>query len=569
MSDRMILSSRFNDRFWLATALLVGSGVYVAYLLTHTHPAYEGGLYLQFVEEIIQNGYALPERIPYYLTGGIPFAYPPLVFYLIAIVTDVTGVDPVALELYAPGAIAIVYLIPFYYLAKELVGSPQTAGIGTMLFAVTPPVLRWHISAGGIVRAVAVLFTLLGMYVGVKLFQSGDRRWVLFGTVLFSLTMLTHPVYTVFFGGSYLLLFVFYDRTWRGLLAGAVVAIGGIVLTAPWWVQVVTTHGLDIYLSASGTHTGLFGGPDRLASQFVYPIWDMDIVTPFYVVAFAGGVYALFRRRYFLPTWMVLASYVIGKQRFTFVAGSILSALLIVEVIVPAISVTVNNLSVPVPTGYKKFISIGLAIIFVIGAVGTGIGFAGSELTTVHDDSRTQPQTVDDDDLRAVEWIKNDTGPNETFVVLSDAAEWVPYYSERTVILSPWGAEWTTTSGYYTEYELFRDIATCSNVNCLNVLFGLSDRHPDYVYIPRDVYTVHGDEYSANPRLFHSMNASERYSLQYKNPGVAVFELTNADTDTSVPNGSNTTGSNTTGSNTTSNRSLLLNDQPITYRGSG
>ncbi|UPM43758.1 ArnT family glycosyltransferase [Halocatena salina] len=539
MSDKNASGLWFDDRFWLAMSLFVGSGVYIAYLLTHTHPAYEGGLYLQFVEEIIQNGYVLPERIPHYLEGGIPFAYPPLVFYLIAIITDVTGVDPVALELYVPGAIAVVYLIPFYYLTKELVGSPGKAGIGTIFFAVTPSVLRWHISAGGIVRAVAVLFTLLGIYAGVKLFQTGDRRWLVPGTVLFSLTLLTHPVYTVFFGSSYLLLFAFHDRTLRGLLNGAIVATGGIVLTAPWWLQIATTHGLDIYLSASGTHTGLFGGVGRLASQFVYPIWDMDVVTPFYVIAFAGGLYALYQRRYFLPTWMVIASYIIGKQRFTFVAGAMLSAVLVVDLVVPALSSIISYLSISISDTHRKMVPIGVAVVLVLGAVGTGVAFAGSELTTTHQDSRTQPQTVDDDDLRAVDWIKNETQPNETFVVLSDAAEWVPYYSERTVILSPWGAEWTTTSGYYTEYELFRDIATCSNVDCLNVLFGLSDRQPDYVYVPRDVYTVHGDEYSPDPGLLHSMNASEKYSLRHKNPGVAVFELT--DTDTSVSNGSNAT----------------------------
>lgn len=537
MKGRGTSKPRFDsDRFWLTAALFVGSVVCVAYFLTHTHPAYEGGLYLQFVEEILQNGYALPDRIPYYLEGGIPFAYPPLVFYLIAVTTDVTGVDPVALELYAPGVIAIVYLIPFYYLTKELLESPTKAGIATVFFAVTPPVLRWHISAGGIVRSVAVLFALLGVYAGLKLFRTGGVRWLLSGTVLFALTMLTHPVYAVFFGGSYLLLFVFYDRTWRGLRNGAIVATGGLVLAAPWWLQIVTTHGLDIYLSASGTHTGLFGGVNRLASQFVYPLWDMDIVTPFYVVAFAGGLYALFRRRYFLPAWMVLASYVIGKQRFTFVAGSMLSAVLVVEVIVPALAAL--DLSVPIPTDRRRIVPIGVAFVLVLGAIGTGVAFAGSELTTTHHDSPTQPQTVDDNDLRAAEWIKDNTEPDATFVVLSDAAEWVPYYSERTVILSPWGAEWTTTSGYYTEYALFRDLASCSDVTCLNVLLGLSDRHPDYVYVPRDVYTVHGDEHSPNPGLLHSMNASEKYSMQHKNSGVAVFELTDSQP---THNGSNAT----------------------------
>lgn len=516
---------RFEDFLWLAIALSVGGVVYIAYLNTHTHPTYEGGLYLQIAEEIVQNGYTLPKHIPYYLEGGIPFAYPPLMFYVIAVITDFTGVDPVSLELYAPGLVTIAYLIPYYFIAKELLGTPRKAGIASIFFAVTPPVLQWHISAGGIVRAPAVLFMLTGVFVGLKLFRTGERRWVLPGTVLFTLTMLTHPVYMAFFGGTYLLLFGFYDRTWSGLFNGAIVAIGGIVLTAPWWVQIANTYGLDIYLSASGTHTGLIGGPDRLLSLFIYPLWDMDVVTPFYITAFAGGVYAMLRRRYFLLIWMVLASYIIGKQRFTFVAGSMLSAVLVVEVIVPVLSTVDINLEFGSSTKRRKAISAVLAFVFVLGAVGTGVAFAGSALNTTHSGSSTQPQTVDNADLQAMEWIKNNTSSSANLVVLGDAAEWAPYYTERTVLVSPWGAEWTSTAGYYEEYELYRDLGSCSNVDCLRVLLGVSERQPDYLYVSSDAYTVHGEESSPQRDLINSMTASDRYKLQYENHGVAVFKV--------------------------------------------
>jgi hypothetical protein len=528
----MTATTRWNrldgDRLWLAIALSVGGIVYVSYLLAHSHPAYEGGLYLQMAEEIVQNGYALPKRIPYYLEGGIPFAYPPLMFYVMALIVDFTSIDPVMLELYVPGLVTIAYLIPYYYTAKELLGSSRQAGLASVFFAVTPPVLRWHISAGGIVRAPAVLLMLTGMYVGLRLFRTDDRRWpwILFGTILFTLTLLTHPVYTVFFGGSYLLMFAYYDRTWRGFLSGAVVAIGAIVLTAPWWLQIANTHGLDIYLTASGTHTGLTGGYHRIKSRFIYPLWAMNIVTPFYAMAFVGGIYALFRRRYFLPIWMVTASYVIGKQRFTFVAGSMLSAMLVAEVVIPVLT-TIDvdiDFDVPVLTGRRKTISVVVAVALMLGAIGTGVAFAGSELSTAHADSTTQPQTVDSSDLRAMAWIRNNTAQSADFVVLGDAAEWVPYYTKRTVLVSPWGSEWTSTSGYYEEYKLYKELSTCSNTNCLRILLGVTERQSDYLYVPTEEYTVHGDERSPRISLVHSMMASKHYELRYENAGVMIFE---------------------------------------------
>ena len=48
---------------WLATAVGAASLVVAAYVLTHTHPAYEGGLFLEMVEAIRTGGWALPERI--------------------------------------------------------------------------------------------------------------------------------------------------------------------------------------------------------------------------------------------------------------------------------------------------------------------------------------------------------------------------------------------------------------------------------------------------------------------------------------------------------------------------
>lgn len=515
------------DRRWLAVVLSVGVLVFITYLTTHSHPAYEGGLYLQIVEEIRQNGYVLPERIPYYLEEGVPFAYPPLLFYVIALITDFTGIDPITLELYGPGVVTIAYLVPYYYIAKELLGTPRKAGVASVFFAVTPPVLRWHISAGGIVRAPAVLFMLTGIYVGLRLFRRGDyrRRWVLAGAVLFTLTTLTHPVYTVFFAGSYLLLYFAFDRTLYGLVAGAVVAVSGIVLTAPWWIQIAQTHGLDIYLTASGTHTGLTGGFGRLKSRFVMPLWHMNTVTPFYAAAFAGGLYAVLRRRYTLTAWMVLASYVIGKQRFTFVAGSLLVSLLVVEVVYPVISRSLPSFDRPVLTDRRRVLSTVFAVIIVLGAIGTGIAFAGGQLTVTHQGSHTQPQTVDKSDLRAAEWIRNNTSQSDSFVVLGDAAEWIPYYTERTVLLSPWGAEWTSTAGYYQEYQLYKDLSACSDVSCLQVRLGVAQRDPGYIYVPTERFTVHGDEYSGRITLVRSMTVSDRYELVYENDGVAIFKV--------------------------------------------
>lgn len=115
--------------------------------------------------------------------------------------------------------------------------------------------------------------------------------------------ILSHPVYATFFGLSYLVLFAGLDRSTTGLIRGAVVAVGGIAVAAPWWLTVMARYGAEVFLGVNGTRSTVGGGVGRLAKQFGYPIAVMDPITPFYAVAFTGGIYAATRRRFLLLAW--------------------------------------------------------------------------------------------------------------------------------------------------------------------------------------------------------------------------------------------------------------------------
>lgn len=64
------------------------------------------------VEAIRGSGWNLPGQIAGYTESGVPFAYPPLLFYAVAGLVEATSVDLVALELDLPGLISIAYLSP-------------------------------------------------------------------------------------------------------------------------------------------------------------------------------------------------------------------------------------------------------------------------------------------------------------------------------------------------------------------------------------------------------------------------------------------------------------------------
>ncbi|WP_458210682.1 ArnT family glycosyltransferase [Haladaptatus sp. NG-SE-30] len=516
-----------DERAWLATAMGTGLLVYVVYLTTHPYPAYGAGLYLQIAQEISAHGYGLPESIPLYTKDGVPFGYPPLMYYVSAVLMDTTGVDPITLSRLLPGFVTVLYLVPFYFIAREVLKSTPRAGFATLLLSVTPPALQWHLSAGGVVRAPAFLFALTGAYTGLKLFKTADRKWIVPSAVLFGLTILTHPVYTVFFGTTYLVMFACFSRTPRGLVHGAIVAAGGILLASPWWLQIAATHGIGIFTAASGTHSGIGGGLGRLLQQFVYPL-DLDVPIVFFLGSFAGGVYLLKQRRVFLPLWLVSAALVLGKVRFQFPAGAMMASVFVFEVIVPRVRNWSRTTNYPRSAPLVAVIVLGLLVSSV------GVSFAASGLNS-HHESTTQPAFMDDDDRAAMQWVEENTAADSEFVVLGDAAEWFPLLTDRAILVGPWGVEWEGHKPYNHHLSLYKRMSRCPGKACITQKMISNDVNPDYIYVPKGHYTVRGiDEYQ-KPWMRENLVDSDRYKLIYENEGAMIFRVSEPMEQTKVP----------------------------------
>ena len=501
---------------WLAVPLLVGAVVVLAYLSTHPYPAYGAGLYLRIAERIVENGYRLPARIPGYTAEGVPYAYPPLMFYAGALAMDLGGIDPLVLSRYVPATVTVGYLVPYYFLSRELLRDRLDASLATTLLAVAAPTLQWHLSAGGFVRAPAFLLAVTGCYVGVRLFRSGERRWLAAGTLLFGLTVLTHPVYTVFFGVSYLLLFAAFDRTFGGLVRGAVVAGGGLALASPWWLQVLATHGPDAFTAAAGTHTGLFGGLHRLVDQFGYTLVSGPPIPIFFVLVYASTVYFLRERRFLLPAWLIVPAVVIGKERFQFVAGAMMAAVFLREGLRAAVDRRVAA------DERRRATHLALAGVVLLSA-SVGTVYAAGALPWAHAGDPSQPQFMDAEDRDAMAWAANETAQDATFVVLGDAAEWFPLFADRTILVGPWGVEWTTPEQYEEQLTLYRTISECDSERCLTAALSTSDVDPDYLYVPKGEYTVRGIEESETRELRRTLRRSGEYAPVFENEGVVVF----------------------------------------------
>lgn len=143
-----------------------------------------GGLFQVMASEISRQGYRLPFQIPNYTPGGIPFAYPPLAFYGIAVLQGI-GFAPLTIARLGSVLATLLYLPAGYLFVYEFRGSRAEALVATSLIALFPPIFRLHISAGGIVRATAFLFVFLSLIVGIRLFRTGGWQWLTAAIIFF------------------------------------------------------------------------------------------------------------------------------------------------------------------------------------------------------------------------------------------------------------------------------------------------------------------------------------------------------------------------------------------------
>jgi hypothetical protein len=526
------------DTRWLGWPLLVGLVVVALYLATNDYPAYGAGLYVETADAIRANGYAVPATVPHYGPEGVPFAYPPLMFYVLAVVRDF-GVGGFTVALFLPPLVTVAALVPAYLLGRDIVGDRRAGTATALLLILNPQVIEWHISAGGLVRAPAFVFALWGSYAALRIFRDGDRKWVLTGLVSVALVAHTHPTYAIFTVATYLVFWVGYDRSLTGFIRGAVVGFGALALALPWLGTVVSHHGVAVFSGAAGTHGGLLGGIYRLRTWG--PTWS--------VLPLTAAIGLLRTHHRVLGVWTATVWLLFAQPRFTYAVGAIAVVAVTVELLKQdsadrvltvvdsalgrATSDPTDRPDGRVPQSDTRVARLAVAALVVVSLV--GLGGLGYEFAGPGDG--TTPEFVDDADADAMAWVTEATGPETTFVVFGDAAEWFPLVTDRAILVSPWGAEWRGPDTYERHLTAFVSGSKCPSRSCAEVAMASVGATPDYVYLPRDSYTVRGEYQRANGALETSFAESTRYERAFENEGVVVFHRVSASERTATATG--------------------------------
>ncbi len=466
-------------------------------------PFGNGGLYILFAREIMRHHYALPVTIPYYTINGVPYAYPPLAFYIVAILLDLTSVAEFTLSSFLPAIFSCVTVVVFYRMAIEFTQDERTAAFATLIYASLPAAFVEHLPGEGLVEALGTITFIVAVIWLLRASWSNDRRYLLLAGAGIGLNVLTSPgaAYGIVISAVVLWLIGHFRqaRLWSGRLIAAL-AWGGLV-SAPYWLTVAIRHTSAIFLRT------FFNQHLNILTDLVFKASIAISEEPFLAVwgtlALLGFLWCLASRRHLLPIW-TLSIYAIPRE-FPYLLAvplALLAAYGLLEVVVPAFRRLEREHRVS-----KRIADLVILILLVYGlwsALNVSFRLVISETYVTREE------------LETMQWIRANTPQEATFLVLGDELEWFPAVTERTTLNVPEGSEWAETD---TVYRLEGDLSMCRLPSCWLETTHQYGLFPQYIYISKIPDTA---------CVIEAARREPTLAVEYENVGSILFRVETA-----------------------------------------
>lgn len=460
----------------LILTLLFIFGIVIRLLLPfregYMAPFRSGGLFLEFAQQILNHGYSLPTRIPYYTNGGIPFAYPPLPFYFEAFLIDKTQLSEFIIGNLLPPLISIITLFTFYLLVKELNLDQRTKQASLLAYALMPVTFFEEIESSGLAEAFGSLALICFAIALEKTRKNNTPRLILFSGVMWAFCVVSSP------GSIYASILMFFIFAWV-MVAGSsrativkivasLFACGACALafSSPYWLTVVLNHGIELFINSfSSQHGNLILQTVEKIAYFkvsgghVYFLWD--------VMVFCGILWAISKRKYALVAWF-FTTFCIPREGNWLAAlpASILAGIGIEQVFHRLVSKERFGQYWRGAFWFIFYMYVFLYPFWMIKNAGNLYqkGYWSEAIT-------------------GMQWCEQNLPQNSTIIALTDAQirEWVPHVAKQTVLNVQQGAEWEPET-YRNITALNIELDACHEYKCLEAIIS-KQVNPENIYL--------------------------------------------------------------------------------------
>jgi len=472
---------------------------------THPEPLSFAGLYTLMAEEIAGANFHLPLQVDLYIPGGLPFAYPPLGLYFMAVFLKAGGSAWTYLR-FAPPIFSLIAIIVLYLLVRRMTKS-ELAGVCAMLLAAgSQPLFYMQAESGGIVRGLACGLGLLSVYFYNRMIEKFNWRYAISAGLFFGLTALTHLGYAYYFAFWITAWIITHPqkRNWSGL--GGMVIIS--LLTAlPWLIVIVERYGFSVLTSAFQSHSTInfltfIQNPVNILTTVRSNLQGL-IDQPWLLGLVLCSLVLLLRQKKFtLPmlfTLLVLLNF--QGTRFVLIVSFITIGCGIAGLF--EIIATIRKEKTRARVQLTAIVSITALLIL-------------NFILSYHSLSLEQP-LLDQDMMDAAAFLENNTPTDASFLPLfpqdDQSEEWLPYLSQRGIAYPRWGSEWMgNIDDQAAGEEMLRDCMQRQSLVCLENWFIETDTQTDYLILTNDLETLAGE-----------LQQSEDWSNVYSNESYAIW----------------------------------------------
>lgn len=480
-------------------------------------PLNDGGMFYDMTRELQANHYQLP-AVTSYNGLDLPYAYPPLGFYLTALLSGLGRIPLLDLFFWLPAVLATLAIPAFYLFARAILADDLCAVLATLLFALTPGGYFWHLMGGGITRAAGMLFLLIGACFVFRLFSSRMQvstctdiglKFTLQNLVpaifFCSLAVLSHPEVGLQTAGLCAVFWFFYGRTKQGVFHAFLVIIGVLTLTAPWWGTVIAQHGLSPFLSAiqTGQHSSV-NWLELLASIFL----SGEFIPLLVILRVIGIVYAIWKRQYLLLALVFVPALLDQRSAssISLLGMSMLSALGFLDGI-PALIQKLRGVDIGSTLNHRM----GTISLFVLGFIlFVQCGLRNYTLINT---------TLTADEREAMSWVSENISPAQNFYLITGRTysmsdpvqEWFPTLTGQHSQTTLQGLEWILGPQFTNRLNDLVALQSCEDVACIESWSNQAGLAYDYLWVTK------------TNTSFDSPLTMEDYSLVYESESVVIF----------------------------------------------
>ncbi len=506
------------------SAFLFGGWARIYTAISAGFPINDGGMFYKMTQVIQQNGFRVPA---YFVYNGqnIPYAYPPLAFFITAGINYLLGIPLLDIFQFLPAIILVGTIPVFYGLANAFLGDKLQAGIATLLFALTPRSITWFIMGGGITRSMGLLFLMLAVKYLYLIYRTPSSKNLNFSIIFCVLVVLTHPEAAFHTAAIALLLWMYYDRTRRGFWKTVIISSATFVLTAGWWLPLIHQIGFDPFITASQTGMNSTAG-------FLYPFVhfnDEPFITFIMVFGFLGMMTELASRRYILILFYFLPFIVELRNagNVAILPLALLGSSAICNLILPGLQKIISYKNkLDSSSLYPNWLLL-CGFCFISIYLLSAMQFHAVHLANQH---------VSKLNREAMEWIKKYTLENSVFLVLTGyndpirdwTSEWFPALTERVSLTTVQGREWIKEENFVTIIGDYQKFQNCLNSTTPLVCISEETIHQgfkfDYIYVGIILMETPNRTAPRVENLIFQLLQSDDYISVYDTDAVIIFE---------------------------------------------